>query len=54
MKHLKLTIAGLLITTISTAQSLKPIFDGVNENILPSFTLVAYPKNTFLENIVIN
>jgi glutamine cyclotransferase len=47
-------VALFSISTLSAAQTLPPIFDGVERTIKPGNVIAEFPKNTFLENLLVD
>src|SRR5579872_1291243 len=53
MKKPMLLLSGLFSANLLMAQSLPPIFDSVERKLLPAKTIAAFPKGTWLENMLI-
>jgi hypothetical protein len=49
-----LCATAMMVSVSLSAQTLPPIFDGVARAIQPSRVLAEFPKNTFLENLVVD
>lgn len=47
-------IIATLISSYSQAQTLPPIFDNAPRKLVPSKVVAEFPKNTFLENLVVD
>lgn len=52
--HGFLSLAAALVCSIALAQGLPPIFEGVPEKLLQDGPRIELPKNTFLENLIVD